>query len=195
MPTYTHPTSGPIDLAINMPVGRIDITATDRADAVVTVSPTNPSKPLDVRGAEKTIVTFDGSRLTVTGPKPRFSVVGPNESMDVAVEIPSGSRLTAELSVGNVRTTGRLGATRIKAMTGSIDVDETGDLWLRAGHGTATVGTADGSLEATARSSSRRTATCRLANQAVMSRRSSRTETSKSEPREAASPRRPPTAP
>lgn len=148
MPTYLTPT--PIDLAINLPVGMIEVLAGDRTDTVVTVSPTNQARAVDRRGAEETSVDFDGRRLTVTGPKPRFSVIGPTESVDVTVELPSGSRLTAEISVGGVRTAGRLGNTRIKASTGPVDVDATGDLWLRASHGNATVSTVDGGIEITA---------------------------------------------
>jgi DUF4097 and DUF4098 domain-containing protein YvlB len=145
MPTYNTPT--PIDLAINLPVGVIEVFASDRQDTVVTVSPTNPTKAVDRRGAKETKVEFDGQRLTVTGPKPRISFIGPTESVDLKIELPTGSRLTAESSVGAVRTNGRLGATRIKASTGWVEVDATGDLWLRASHGNATVGTADGGME------------------------------------------------
>jgi hypothetical protein len=150
MPTYSTPT--PIDLAIHLQVGAIDVIAGDRADTVVTVSPTNPAKAVDRRGAEETKVDFDGRRLTVTGPKPRLSWIGPGpfDTVDVVVELPAGSRLSAEISVGNVRTVGRLGATRVKASSGGADIDTTGDLWLRAGHGSATVGTVEGSAEITA---------------------------------------------
>ena len=148
MPTYDAPSA--IDLAINLQVGRIEVVAGDRADAVVTVSTTNPEKALDRRGAEETAVDFDGRRLTVTGPRPRFSVIGPTESVDLMVELPTGSRLTAEIAVGGVHTAGRLGATRVKSSMGSVDIDTTGDLWLRAGHGNATVGTAGGGIEITA---------------------------------------------
>ena len=148
MPVF--PTSAPIDLAIHLPVGIIEVVAADRDDTAVTVSPTNPDRAVDRRGAEETRVEFDGSRLTVTGPKPRFSVIGPSESVDVRVELPTGSRLTAEISVGGVRTEGRLGATRVKASTGAVDLDTTADLWLRAGHGNATVAHADGTAEITA---------------------------------------------
>ena len=41
MPTYDTPT--PIDLAINLPVGVIEVFAGDRSDTVVTVSPTKPA--------------------------------------------------------------------------------------------------------------------------------------------------------
>ena len=145
MPTFS--TSTPIDLAIRLSVGEISVVASDRSDTVVTVSPTNPDKATDRRGAEETTVDFDGQRLTVKGPKPRFSIVGPSESIDLKVEIPTGSRLTADI-YGLVRSTGRLGATRIKSS--AVDLDATGDLWIRAMHGSVVVGTADGSAEITA---------------------------------------------
>lgn len=147
MPTYPTPT--PIDLAINLQVGAIEVIASDRADTVVTVSPTNPTKAVDCRGAEETKVEFDGERVTVVGPRPRISWFGPSESIDVKVELPTGSRLTAESAVGYVRTVGRLGATRIKSSMGGVDIDTTGDLWLRTSHGNATLGTAEGGIEIT----------------------------------------------
>jgi hypothetical protein len=148
MPTYNTPT--PIDLSINLQVGGIEVIASDRTDTVVTVSPTNPAKAVDRRGAEETKVDFDGQQLTVVGPRPRISWFGPTESVDLKVELPTGSRLTAESAVGGVRTVGRLGATRIKSSLGPVELDTTGDLWLRASHGNATLGTADGEIEITA---------------------------------------------
>ncbi len=148
MPTYSTPI--PIDVAVNLPVGRIDVVAGDRTETIVTVSPSTPARAIDRRAADETTVDFDGERLTIVSPKPRFSVIGPSESVDVTLELPLGSRLTAEISVGGVRTVGRLGATRIKAMTGPVELDSTEDLWLHAGHGNATVGTAVGDIEITA---------------------------------------------
>ena len=149
MPTFETPS--PIDLAVNLPVGAVVVIASDRADTVVTVTPTNPEKALDRRGAEETKVDFDGTRLTIKGPKPRFSFIGPTESIDVKVELPTGSRLAAEVAFGAVRTVGSLGATRIKAPGGAVQLDAVaGDLWVRAGHGHAVVERVDGSLEITA---------------------------------------------
>jgi Putative adhesin len=148
MPSYPTPT--PIDLAINVQVGAIEVVAGDREDTVVTVSPTNPAKDVDRRGAEETRIDFDGQRLAVVGPRPRISVFGPTESVDVRVELPTGSRLTAEIAAGWVRSTGRLGATRVKASSGGANLDTTADLWVRAGHGNASVAAADGNVEITA---------------------------------------------
>lgn len=147
MPTYYTPT--PIDLAINLQVGAIEVIASDRTDTVVTVSPTNPTKAVDRRGAEETKINFDGERVTIVGPKPRISLFGPTESVDVVVELPTGSRLTAESAVGALRTVGRLGATRIKSSMGGVDVDTTGDLWLRTSHGNANLGAAEGGIDIT----------------------------------------------
>jgi len=148
MPSYTTP--APIDLAINLPVGAIVVVAGERGDTVVTVSPTNPDRAVDRRGVDETRIEFDGQRLTVRGPRPRLSWIGPTESVDVRVELPSGSRLTAETSAGFVRSSGRLGATRVKCSLGAVELDATGDLWVRAGHGNVEVETADGQVEVTA---------------------------------------------
>jgi DUF4097 and DUF4098 domain-containing protein YvlB len=148
MPTFDTPTA--IDVAIHLPVGAVEIIASDRKDTVVTVSPTNPDRPADVRGAEETKVTFDGTLLTIKGPKPRFNFVGPSESIDVTVEVPTGSRLTVDISMGGLRTSGRLGATRLKGSLGAVSVESTGDLSLNNSHGNVSVGVVDGSLDITA---------------------------------------------
>jgi hypothetical protein len=144
MPTYTTP--GPIDLAVDLPYGRLEVVASDRSDTVVTVSPTSPSSAADRRGAENTRVEFDGQRVVVEGARPRFVFIGPNESIDVRVEVPTGSRLTADVG-GRVNTTGRLGATRVKGQLGGVEIDTTDELWVRSGHGSLEVGTVHGSVE------------------------------------------------
>lgn len=147
MPTYPTPT--PIDLAIKLSVGAVNVIASDRAEAIVTVVPTNSKKEADVRGAEQTVVEFDGQQIKIVGPRPRVAMFGPNESIDVTVELPTGSRVTAELGVGGLRATGRLGATRIKGSLGSATLESTGDLWVRNSHGGTTVAHVDGTLELT----------------------------------------------
>lgn len=148
MPTYTTPSA--IDLAVTLHVGGITVVAGDRDDTVVTVSPSNPGRAVDRRAADDTAVAFDGRRLTILGPKPRMSWLGPTESVDVTVELPAGSRLAAEIAVGSLRSIGRLAATRVKSSAGAVDLDITGDLWVRASLGTVTVGTAEGGIDITA---------------------------------------------
>ena len=148
MPTYTTPT--PIDLAINLPVGAIEIVASDRTDTVVTVSPTNPAKAVDRRGAEETKVDFDGQRLTIIGPKPRISFDRPDRVG--RREGRAADRFAAHRRGRGRRRPHRRSPRRHphQGSMGPVDVDATGDLWLRAGHGNATVGSADGGVEITA---------------------------------------------
>jgi hypothetical protein len=150
MHTYDTPT--PIDLTINLQVGSIEVIASDRTDTIVTVSAGNPEKSSDRRSAEeRTTVDFDGRRLTLTGPRPRTSWVGPTrgDSVDVKVELPTGSRFTGEIGVGSLRTVGRLGTTRIKSAHGAVDVDTSGGLWLSSTRGPVTVAVAEGGTEIT----------------------------------------------
>lgn len=144
MPAFQTPQ--PIDLAVDLAYGRLEVIAGDRDDTVVTVTPTSASSAADQRGAEQTRVSFDGARLVVDGPRPRFSFIGPNESVDVKVELPAGSRLTADVG-GRVVATGTLGATRVKGALGSVEIESCGDLWVRAGHGGIRVGHASGAVE------------------------------------------------
>lgn len=148
MPTYSTPE--PIDLAVHVPVGDLRVVASDRTDTVVTLAPSNPARQVDHRAVEETKVALDGRRLTVLGPRPRLSWIGPgpSDSVDITVELPAGSRLTAELSVGNVQTVGRLGATRVKSS--SVRLDTTGDLWVRAMHGAVEAEHVEGTAEITA---------------------------------------------
>ena len=118
MPTYTTPT--PIDLAVNLQVGVIEVVAGDRADTVVTVSPTNPDE-----GGRPPRRGGDQGRLRRPAAHhrrpaaPLSAWIGPTESVDVKVELPTGSRLTAEIAVGGLRTVGRLGADPHQELDGS----------------------------------------------------------------------------
>ena len=60
MPTFGTP--APISVSLDIGAGSVEIIASDRADTVVEVRPTNPAKKIDVGGAEQT-----GS-ATATGP-------------------------------------------------------------------------------------------------------------------------------
>jgi hypothetical protein len=147
---FTYSTPAPIDLVIDLRVGGIEVLASDRTDTVVTVSARNAGKSSGRRSAEeRTAVEFDGHRLTVTGPRPRSSVLGPGEadSVNVKVELPAGSGFTGEIGVGGLRTAGRLGATKIKSTHGAVDVDTTGSFSLRTSRGAVTVGAVEGDAE------------------------------------------------
>jgi DUF4097 and DUF4098 domain-containing protein YvlB len=146
MPTFDTPT--PIDVDLEIGVGDIRIEASDRADTVVDVRPTDPDKPADVKAAEQTRVEFTGDRLLVKGPSGwRQWVSHRSDSIDVTIALPVGSRVQAEAAVGALRADGRLGECRAKVGVGDVHLDETGPLNLRTGAGDVGVARVAGKAE------------------------------------------------
>jgi len=147
MPTFDTPE--PISVTLDLGVADIQVAATDRLDTVVDVQPSDPSKKKDVAAAEQTRVEYANGALVVRSPKGwRQRVTGPgNESIDVRIELPSGSTVHGVAGVGTLRCTGRIGECHFRTGVGDIVLDRTGTLELKAGAGTVTVeevaGTAD----------------------------------------------------
>lgn len=132
MPSYDTPK--PITAIVDYSVGTARITATDRTDTVVEVVPANPAAEADVRAAEQTKVTCSGGTLTVKGPRKRspFGRVG---TIDIVIELPSGSGLQGTGQVGDFHCTGRLGETRLKTSVGDLQVEEMAGGRLRSESG------------------------------------------------------------
>jgi hypothetical protein len=139
MPTFD--TSGPIHVTLELGVGDIRIVASDRADAVVEVRPSDPRKPGDVTAAEQTRVEFAGGRLLIKAPRTwrRYTPRGGSESIDVELALPSGSHLRGESGLAALQCSGRLGELRYSTGLGDVQIDEAGPIALKSGSGEITV--------------------------------------------------------
>ncbi|SDX30697.1 DUF4097 and DUF4098 domain-containing protein YvlB [Amycolatopsis xylanica] len=137
MPKFDTPE--PISVTLEFGVGNVRIVAADRADTVVDVRPSNESDSSDVQAAQRIRVDYANGVLQVTGPKRSFDFSRKTKSVDVTIELPSGSRLNGEIQVGNLSGTGRLGDCRFKTSAGNVRLEQTGALRLdtSAGHLTA----------------------------------------------------------
>ena len=69
MPTFDTPE--PISVTIDLAVGDVRIIASDRADTVVDVRPSDASNEDDVKAAEQTRVEYADGQLLVKAPKLR----------------------------------------------------------------------------------------------------------------------------
>ena len=108
MPTFETPE--PILATIEVVVGDLRIMARDRTDTIVEVRPSDPSHEPDVRAAEQTRVEMTSDGLLVKGPKQRgLPLFGKPGSVDVTIDLPTGSRLRADTGVAALRCTGRAG--------------------------------------------------------------------------------------
>ena len=142
MPTYTTPS--PIQIRIDLPGGSLRVRASDRADTVVTVRPTNERKGADVQAADQTRVEYAAGRLAVTSPRrPRLLFMGTMPSVDVELLVPEGSDLQAALTAADVDCEGRLGVVRIDDRYGDIRIDRAATLHAHTSAGDVTVGQVD----------------------------------------------------
>jgi DUF4097 and DUF4098 domain-containing protein YvlB len=150
MPTFE--TMEPICVTIALSVGDLRITASDRTDTVVVVSPSDSSKESDVKAAEQTRVEYSQGTLVIKAARSwkRYTPFGGGESIDVAIELPAGSRVEAEAAVADIRCDGRLGDCRLTTGVGNIRLDETGPLHVSTSAGNVTVDRVGGRGEVTA---------------------------------------------
>jgi hypothetical protein len=151
MPVFDTPE--PISIQIDLPVGDAWITATDRVDTVVEVRPRKASSKPDVSAAEQTTVEYVAGRLTVRAPKSwrRYSFFSGGPSVDVLIEVPSGSSVQAEASWAAFHCEGRLGECRFNT-GGAIRLDQTGPLEIDTSHGEIVVERVTGSARVTSSS-------------------------------------------
>ena len=89
---------------------------------------------------------YADGRLRVHTSKGRlyYAWFAAGESVDITIELPTGSAVRGEISYGNFRTEGRLGWCAVKTGAGEITIDEAGPIELRTGAGGVSVGTATG---------------------------------------------------
>ncbi|WP_326624093.1 MULTISPECIES: DUF4097 family beta strand repeat-containing protein [unclassified Streptomyces] len=152
MPSFDTPE--PISATAHVEAGSIQFTAGDRLDTVVEVQPRDPKRDQDVRAAGQTEVTYASGVLTVRTPK--SNLFGRTGTVDVTVELPTGSRIDTTGAWVQVLGEGRLGEVRVKTSSGDVRLDTTGPLQLTASHGSITVDRVEGMAEITTSSGSLR---------------------------------------
>jgi len=122
MPTFDTPAPITVDVDV---VGNVRITASDRSDTVVAVTPLRPGRSADERAAAETVVEFANGRLSIRTPRrwTRFTPRGGGDSIDLAVELPTGSTIDARTGFGDIHCDGELGECRLKSGMGAVRVD------------------------------------------------------------------------
>ncbi|MFY1637448.1 DUF4097 family beta strand repeat-containing protein [Solwaraspora sp. WMMB335] len=83
---------------------------------------------------------YANGTLRITGPKsPAFDFSRRTRSAEVSIQLPSGSQVSAELQLGDVRCTGRLGQCRVTTAAGNAWLGLTGPLRVDTAAGHVTV--------------------------------------------------------
>jgi len=89
-------TPAPVSAVLDIPAGRIQIIAADRADTTVEVRPTDASKSRDVKAAERIDVAFEDGVLRIEAAEAASRILGNSGSVEVTVQLPAGSRVEAK---------------------------------------------------------------------------------------------------
>ncbi|MFI7671765.1 hypothetical protein [Nocardia sp. NPDC049526] len=141
----TFQTPEPIAVTVEVLSGNVTVIASDRTDTIVEVRPADASKKGDVRAAEQTEVEFVAGTLTVKTPKDwrTYTPFGGNPSIEVTIEVPTGSRLEGTAGVGRLQGTGELGQCDLEIAAGDIIVERPrGSVTAKAAKGNIRIGEA-----------------------------------------------------
>jgi hypothetical protein len=140
-------TPAAISAVLDIPAGRIQVIAADRADTTVEIRPANASKGRDVKAAEQTTVEFGDGVLRITAPAEKSQVLGASGSIEVTVQLPAGSNIEAKAAGAEFRGVGRLGDVACEGANGAVKIDEAASVRVTAYASDVTVGRLTGPAE------------------------------------------------
>ncbi|WP_422740007.1 DUF4097 family beta strand repeat-containing protein [Micromonospora sp. WMMD729] len=140
-------TPAPIAAVLDIPAGRVQFIAADRADTTVEVRPADAGRGRDARAAEQTTVTYTDGVLRVTAAAPAHQLLGASGSVEVTVQLPADSRVEVRAASAELRGVGRLGDVTVDGAYRHIKVDEAASMRLTAIDGTVEVGRLNGPAE------------------------------------------------
>jgi DUF4097 and DUF4098 domain-containing protein YvlB len=117
MTSWEFPASDPVDLQVRVPAGDIVVRAADTPTATVTVE-TRQGGGRTERFLDATRVEFDQGALSVIAPE-RFGI-GRGGSLDVTVEVPTGSSCLVHTASADVMCAGELSTLDIHTASGEV---------------------------------------------------------------------------
>ncbi|MDG4811011.1 DUF4097 family beta strand repeat-containing protein [Micromonospora sp. WMMD1120] len=145
----TFATPAPIAAILDIPAGRVQLIAADRADTTVEVRPADAGRSRDTRAAEQTIVAYADGVLRVTAAAPAHQLLGTGGSVEVTVQLPADSRVEVRAASAELRGVGRLGDLFMNGAYRRIKIDEAASVRLTAIDGAVEVGRLNGPAEIT----------------------------------------------
>ncbi len=138
MPTFDTPS--PISVDADLIAGDIRLIASERADTTVVVTPRSEASDFDVRAAAEARIEFRAGKLIVKLPKSlQTYFTRRGGTVDVTVELPTGSHVRGYTAMGDVHGEGPMGDCTLKTSMGDIVLDSTGSANLSTMHGQITV--------------------------------------------------------
>jgi DUF4097 and DUF4098 domain-containing protein YvlB len=130
-------TPDPISATLDLAVANVRIVAGDRSDTVVDVRPSNQTRGADQKAADQARVECVNGRLSVRMAKEwtRYTPFGGVASVDITIELPTGSQVHGVSEMGSYDVDGRLEECTVRTGAGSVRLDRTGSLTVNTGMG------------------------------------------------------------
>lgn len=108
---------------IDVGIGDVVVRASDRTATVVEIVPTRPGRRSDEDAVEAARVRFSDGRLEIRCRKPgALNLLWRPGSVNITVDLPTGSDLEVTAGAGAIDVTGSLGTVRAKALAGDVRV-------------------------------------------------------------------------
>lgn len=150
----TFETPAPVRLYVENGSGRVVVVATATSTTHVRVAGGR---------ADEVTITQDRDKVSVLAPKGRAGLFRGDQSLEIEVEVPTGSQLVVKSGSADIDVTGEVAATRIKAGSAGVRLDRiadtavidtgsgdvaivavAGDVRIRSGSGDVVIDTTEG---------------------------------------------------
>jgi hypothetical protein len=138
-------TPSPVRLRVDVPAGRIFITAEATGQTHIEMTARGGSARKWVADAQ---VAKTGDEISVLVRQPSFLSWGFNRGVDVNIHVPLESWAAMATGSGHIDTAGKLGKVRATSGSGKIRLDACGEVYARTGSGEITVRLCAGSVDA-----------------------------------------------
>ncbi|MES4888732.1 DUF4097 family beta strand repeat-containing protein [Streptomyces sp. NPDC096012] len=129
-----------VSAVLDIPAGRTRFIAADRSDTTVEILPADTSDGRDVKAAGQTEVAYADGVLRIEAPAAKNRVLGASGSIEVTVQLPTGSRVEAKAALAELRGVGRLGDVSFEGAQATVKLDEAASTRLTLAAGDVMVG-------------------------------------------------------
>ncbi|GAB0104819.1 DUF4097 family beta strand repeat-containing protein [Nocardia sp. JMUB6875] len=136
-------TPAAITVELDLAVANVTVIASDRTDTTVDIKPTDADKKADLHAVEQTQVSFADNTLSVQTPKGWRTSFKGKSSIEVTVQVPTGSQLKGAVAAGALLGSGPLGDSNVELSLGDITFEQPqGSVTAKVAQGNITIGDA-----------------------------------------------------
>ncbi len=144
---HTFQTPGPARLRVEIPKGRVHVTAAQVTETTVELTAMNGDATALAWIAEAEVAQR-GEEIVVLVRKHGLAFFGVGGAIEATIRVPVGSSADLSTGSGRITTEGRLGDVRAASGSGAVNLAEVADVKARTGSGEIVVTSASGSADA-----------------------------------------------